>query len=90
MKNLKRLQGGDDSPTSVALEGRLRQVDREPGKTWRVRAGTHHFSSERTKSRRHSLGIQAQDRRSVQGPTGPAGVVTSPWDQLRRNLCPRV
>ena len=42
------------------------------------------------KSCRHPLGIQDQDRRSIQGLTGRAGVVTNPRDQLRRLLCPRV
>ena len=61
----------------------FRKLDRESGKLWGVRAGAHHFSSERTRSRRHPLGIQDQGRRSIQGPTGRDGVVTSP-----RDLCP--
>ena len=86
--NLKHLQGGDDPPTSGALKGGFRQGDRESGKAWRVRAGTHHFSFERTRSRRHPLGMQDQGRRTIQEPTGRAEVVTSPRDRLRRHLCP--
>ena len=89
-KNYEHLQGGDDPPTSSALGDSFRQGDRESGGTWHVRAGTHHFNSERRKSRRHPLGIQDQGRGSKQGPSGRAGVVTSPRNRLRRHLCPRV
>ena len=58
--NPEHLQGGDDPPTSGALEGGFRQGYRESGKAWRVRADTHHFSTEQTKGRRHSLGIRDQ------------------------------
>ena len=68
----------------------FRNLDHESGKAWGVRAGTHHFSSKRTKRCRHPLGIQDQGRQSIQGPTGRDGVVTSPRDRLRRHLCPRV
>ena len=88
--NPERFQGGDGPPTSGALEGGFRQGDCESGKAWRVRTGTHHFSSERTKSRRHPLGIQDEGRQSIQGPTGRAGVVTSPRDRLRWHLFSRV
>ena len=33
---------------------------------------------------------QRPGRRSIQGPRGRAGLITSPRDRLRRNLCPRV
>ena len=86
----QHLQGGDNPPTSGASEGGFRQGDRESGKAWYGRAGTYHFSSERTKSRRHPLSLQDQGRRSKQGPTGRAAVVTSTRDRLRRHLCPCV
>ena len=47
--NPEHLQGGDDPPTSGALEGGFRQRDWESGKAWRVRDGIHHFSSEPAK-----------------------------------------
>ena len=86
----ERLQESDDPPSSDALEGGFRQGDCESGKAWRVRAGTHRFSSERTKGRRHPLGLQDQGRESILGPTDRAEVLTSPRDQLRRHLCSRV
>ena len=85
--NPEHLQCGDGPPTRVALEGGFRQGDRESGKAWRVRAGTHHFSSERTKIRRHPLGIQDRGRWSIQETTGRAGVATSPQDRLRLHFC---
>ena len=82
-KSTEHLKGGDDSLTRGALDGSFRQGDRESGKAWRLRAGTHHFSSERTKSRRHPLGTQDQGKRRIQWPTGHAGVVTSSRDRLQ-------